>query len=83
MVLRRSWGVSLLQRDARAGDSGAPGGAGAASRALPAVDAVLSSSGAVGANEVSPPPAARTPAARPEGTHRGEPLSAFMLDPRT
>jgi hypothetical protein len=35
-------GVPVLQREAGACDGGAPGGAGAAARALPAVDAVLS-----------------------------------------
>src|SRR5690242_13624786 len=42
-------GVPVLQREAGAGDGGAPGGADAAARALPAVDAVLSAPGAVGA----------------------------------
>jgi hypothetical protein len=42
-------GVPVLQREAGACDGGAPGGAGAATRALPAVDAVVSAPGPVGA----------------------------------
>jgi hypothetical protein len=41
--------VSLLQREAGTRDGSALGGAGAAACALPAVDAVLSAAGAVGA----------------------------------
>ena len=49
LLVQGTRGVSLLQREAGACDGSAPGGAGAAARALPAVDAVLSASGAVGA----------------------------------
>jgi len=49
LLVQGTRGVSLLQREASACAGSAPGGAGAAACALPAVDAVLSSSGAVGA----------------------------------
>jgi hypothetical protein len=49
LLVQGTRGVSLLQREASACDGSAPGGAGAAACALPAVDAVLSASGALGA----------------------------------
>jgi len=49
LLVQGTRGVLVLQREAGACDGGAPGGAGAAACALPAVDAVLSASGAVGA----------------------------------
>jgi hypothetical protein len=51
LLVQAARGVPLLQREAGACDGGAPGGAGAAARALPAMDAVLSAPGAMGTAE--------------------------------
>ncbi len=48
LLLQGARGVPVLQHEARACNGRAPGGAGAAARALPSMDAVLSAPGAVG-----------------------------------